>query len=282
MPSRATKLFLAGAKSLPLWPQAAGRRSPWGKGLSGQEHKPSGRSRTSSQSVEQPVGKIFHLGDEAFPHCALPGRLQGSLTTAFLSSSCCQAALPVPWGHGQVPHSCWAQPAPRAASPLSSGPGVTWHGEITTCRYLGQVFCNRHRCCLHPKGGLSASPGKQPGKPVLPPLSPGKRVLSPLSPSAAAGNTHRPQHPLLQEHPPPLQSPGMSQHCRSESRRSLPLSDDSLGPDRAQGRSTAMETRGEGSRTCGGSLHPHRASGHSPGWPSSTWKNLKRGKDSGF
>lgn len=28
--------------------------------------------------MEQPGGKIFHLGDETFAHCALPGRLQGS------------------------------------------------------------------------------------------------------------------------------------------------------------------------------------------------------------
>lgn len=67
MSSRGTKLFLAGAKSLLLWPQAAGRRSPWGKGLSGQEHRPSGRNRTSSQSIEQPVGKIFHLELRPFP-----------------------------------------------------------------------------------------------------------------------------------------------------------------------------------------------------------------------
>lgn len=74
--SRGTELFLPGAKSPSLWPQAAGRRNPWGKGLSAQEHRAPGRSRTSSQRVEQPEGKIFHLGDETFPCSALPGRLQ--------------------------------------------------------------------------------------------------------------------------------------------------------------------------------------------------------------
>lgn len=98
MSSRATKLFLAGATSPPLWPQAAGRRRPCRKGLSGQDHRAPGRSSTSSQCMEQPVGKIFHLGHETFP----PLHSQGGCRAVWLlSSGCCspgQAALSLPWG----------------------------------------------------------------------------------------------------------------------------------------------------------------------------------------
>lgn len=71
------------------------------------EEKPLGKGalRAGAQTLwkeqdqqPEPLGKIFHLGDQTLLPCALPGRLQGSLTPAFFSSSCCQAALSVPWG----------------------------------------------------------------------------------------------------------------------------------------------------------------------------------------
>lgn len=185
-----------------------------------------------------PVGKIFHLGGETFAHPALPGRLQGSLTLWIPQHwVLCpgQAALPVAWG--QMPHSAGLSSSEGSSTSQLRACNYPTR-EITTCSIKGQVFCNRHRYCLPLKEALSVpweAARPMDGDTTVP----------------KASCTRRSQHLLLPEHPLPLESPGVSQPCKSESRTSLLLSDDSLGTDRAYGRSTAMDTRGEGKQNPG-------------------------------
>lgn len=182
MSSRGTKLLLAGATSPPLWAQAAGRRSPCRRGLSGQDHRAPGRSSTSSQCMEQPVGKIFHLGDETFPSLHSQG---GCRAVWFLSNECCspgQAALSLPWGQ--------EADATLLLAPASSGGSSTsqlraWNPltrRNPSLQHSRTGILPRHRRCLSSKRGSEPPLGSSQGNGGWHP-----QIPAPAAPRASPG-----------------------------------------------------------------------------------------------
>lgn len=184
MSSRGTKLLLAGATSPPLWPQAAGRRRPCRRGLSGQDHRAPGRSSTSSQCMEQPVEKIFHLEDETFPSLHSQG---GCGAVWFLSSGCCspgQAALSLPWGQ-EADATLLLAPASSGGSSTSQlrawNPLTRRHPSLQHSR-TGILPRHRHRRCLSSKRGSEPPLGSSQGNGGWHPQMP-----APAAPRASPG-----------------------------------------------------------------------------------------------